>query len=41
MQSCCDVGSVCLDVCYFLCDNPGVSGTAEARDIKFDVLIEG
>jgi len=30
-----DVGDVVLSVCDFVCDNPRITGTAEARDFKF------
>jgi len=44
-QSGCDVcgsasQSVSLTVCDSVCDMPRISGTAEARDFKFCVLIE-
>jgi len=42
MKSGCDIcGSVCLSVCDSVRDNPRSSGTAEARDFKFCVHIEG
>jgi len=35
------VMSVVLSVCDSVRDNPRISGTAEARDVKFCALIEG